>query len=197
MPAWLVLAAALAAAAIALAPLPYFARRLAGYEHLRDTISELGAAGTPDARRVAWLWFFPAGLAVVAFCAALATALPGRADTALALLSLFGVSYIGAAIFPCDPGAPAAGTTRNAIHNLLGGLGYFGAGAGMIESARTLEDMPGMAVAATMARTLGPVVLGGLIVLSFRSPVRGLVQRVVEIVVFTWMILIGARMAFG
>ena len=195
MPAWLVLAAALVAAALAFAPMPWFARRLAGYDHRRDTISELGAAGARDARAVAWLWFFPTGLAVLGFCAALASVLPARADTAVALLSLLGVSYVGAAIFPCDPGAPFSGTARNAIHNLFGGLGYGGAGAGLIEIARTLEDVAGMGFLASLARVLGPAVLLGLLAISFPSPVRGAIQRAVEGAVFAWMILAGASLA--
>ena len=196
MPAWLVLAAALAAAALALLPMPWFARRLAGYVSRRDTISELGAAGARDARAVAWLWFLPTGLALLGFCAALAAVLPARADTAVALLSLMGVSYVGAAIFPCDPGAPLSGTTRNAIHNLLGGLGYGGAGAGLIEIVRTLEDMAGMGWVAAIARLLGPAVLLGLFAMTFPGPLRGAIQRAVEGALFAWMLLLGGALAW-
>jgi hypothetical protein len=191
MGTWHALAAAVAAAVIALAPSPWFARRLAGYRRHRDTISELGAAGARDARVVAWLWFFPAGLAVLVFCAALAMALPDRAGPALLLLSAFGLSYIGAAVFPCDPGAPSGGSARNRIHNLFGGAGYVGAGIGLIEIARVLEDLPGLAPAATAARFIGPCVLLGLVALSFPSPVRGFIQRMVEGAIFGWMLLTG------
>lgn len=39
-------------------------------------------------------------------------------------------------MFPCDAGAPFWGTWRNQIHNLVAAIGYFGAGAGFIETAR-------------------------------------------------------------
>ncbi|WP_164012981.1 DUF998 domain-containing protein [Pyxidicoccus trucidator] len=187
---WVLLAAVLAGLLAAVPPW-WFARRRPGYSHLRHTISELGETGAPDARRVAWLAFAPLGLAVWVFAALLGSRLPEDAGTGLVLLSLLGVSYVGAAVFPCDVGAPFWGTWRNQLHNLGGAAGYFGAGAGLIELGRAFEDLASLSDLATVTATLGKAVLAGIFVLSFESPVRGLVQRVMEAMVFGWMLLVG------
>jgi hypothetical protein len=188
-----------ALAAFWAAALPWwFARRRSGYSHLRHTISELGEAGAADARAVAWVAFAPLGLAVLLFALQLRAHLPpGRELTqGLVLLSLLGVSYLGAAVFPCDPGAPAWGTWRNQLHNLGGALGYGGSAAGLIELRRTFEELPSLAPLATVTGTCGMVVFFGLFLLSFESPVRGLVQRLMETLLFGWMLLMGAWVAF-
>ncbi|MFP2927695.1 DUF998 domain-containing protein [Pyxidicoccus sp. 3LG] len=189
---WVLLAAVLATTLAAVPPW-WFARRRPGYSHLRHTISELGETGAPDARRVAWLAFAPAGVSVWLFAALLRAQVsaPGEVPTGVVLLSLLGVSYVGAAVFPCDPGAPFWGTWRNQAHNLVAAVGYFGAGAGLIELGRTFEDVASLSPLAGVTATLGKGVLLGVFALSFESPVRGLVQRLVEALVFGWMVLVG------
>ncbi|NVJ23999.1 MULTISPECIES: DUF998 domain-containing protein [Myxococcus] len=185
---------ALLATTLATVPPWWFARRRPGYSHLRHTLSELGAPGAPEATRVAWLGFAPAGLAVMGFAAVLNSQLApdGEFITGLVLLSLLGVSYVGAAVFPCDEGAPFWGTWKNQMHNLVAGLGYFGAGGGLIELQRVFEDLPALASLSTLTGAVGKLVLLGMVVLSFESPVRGLIQRTVEALVFGWMLLVGA-----
>ncbi|GHG90943.1 DUF998 domain-containing protein [Comamonas sp. JC664] len=190
---WLLLSALLVMALGVLPPF-WFARRRPGYSHVRSTVSELGESGAPDALRVAWLGFAPAGLAVLVFSALLHAQLTslGADGTAAVLLSLLGVSYVGAAVFPCDAGAPFWGTWKNQMHNLVAGLGYFGAGAGLLEMKRVFEDLPTLAPLSPISGLLGPVILLGVFVLSFESPVRGLIQRTVEGLVFGWMLVVGA-----
>ncbi|QDF05447.1 DUF998 domain-containing protein [Myxococcus xanthus] len=182
---------------LAAVPPWWFARRRPGYSHLRNTISELGETGAPDATRVAWIAFAPLGLAVWVFVAVLGGQLQEDAQTGLVLLSFLGVSYVGAAVFPCDAGAPFWGTWRNQIHNLVAAIGYFGAGAGLIELGRALEDTAMMSGLATVTSMPGKGVLAGIFVLSFESPVRGLTQRVIEAAVFSWMLLVGVWLVLG
>ncbi|AKQ66824.1 putative membrane protein [Myxococcus hansupus] len=143
---------------------------------------------------MAWLGFAPAGLAVLAFSALLHAQLTshGGEGTSAVLLSLLGVSYVGAALFPCDAGAPFWGTWKNQMHNLVAGLGYFGAGAGLLEMKRAFEDLPALSALGPVSGFLGPVILLGMFALSFESPVRGLIQRTVEGVIFAWMVVVGA-----
>lgn len=182
---------------LAAVPPWWFARQRPGYSHLRNTISELGETGAPDATRVAWLAFAPLGLAVWVFVAVLKGQLQEDAQTGLVLLSFLGASYVGAAVFPCDAGAPFWGTWRNQIHNLVAAIGYFGAGAGLIELGRALEDTAMMSGLAMLTAALGKGVLAGIFVLSFESPVRGLVQRLIEATVFGWMVLVGVWLVVG
>jgi len=166
----------------------WFGRRAAGYRHLRDTISELGAAGMKDARAVAWLWFAPSGVIFVVAALALGQALgTDGAMRAASILAFIGVGWIGAAIFPCDPGAPAFGTVRNHFHNLLGGGAYLAGAAGMMEMARGLEDTHPLL--ATSAQVSGPIVLLGLFLISLPEiPMRGLIQRVMEAILHGWLV---------
>lgn len=165
-----------------------FGRRAAGYSHWRDTISELGAAGTKDARAVAWLWFAPSGLIFAVAAVALGDAFgTDDARRAANILALVGAGWVGAAIFPCDKGAPSFGTARNHLHNLLGGGAYLAGAAGLIEMARALEDSH--SVLSMAAQASGPAVLLGLFLISLPElPGRGLIQRLIEAILHGWLL---------
>lgn len=174
---------------LAFLPVWWFGRRAPGYSHRRDTISELGAPGMPDATRVAWLAFAPLGLMVIAYAWLLRQALgAGDGGTPATLLALVGTSYLGAAVFPCDPGAPFGGSARNQVHNVAGGLGYFGGGAALMEFARRFEDVDHLHSLAVASKPLGGAVFLALVAMSFPSPLRGLLQRVAEAILFGWML---------
>lgn len=190
-----VLVTAVLAAAAAGLPVWYFARRRPGYSHVRQTISELGERGAPDAKQVAIFAFAPAGHAVWLFVAALAFAVPEfTRGPELWLFALLGAGYVGAAMFACDPGAPLLGTWRNNVHNLVAGLGYFGAVAGMIELGRAMEDVPALQSISEVSRVIGQVTFFGVFLLSFETPVRGLIQRLVEAAIHGWMLLVAIRL---
>lgn len=189
--ALLVVPAGLLAVGIGLIPLLHYSRRRPGYSHLRDTISELGEFGAPDARAVARAWFAPTGLAVWAFVAALAQALPpdDAVRRGLALFAGLGAGYLGAALFPCDPGAPFGGSLRNHLHNLFGAIGYLGGAAGLIALGEAFAGHAAFGGIAEATRLLGMGVFFGILPLSFPSPVRGLVQRLMEAALFGWIAL--------
>lgn len=181
------LAAALASVGT-LAGAWWFGRRAAGYSHTRDTISELGAAGSRDARAVAWLWFAPSGL-IFALAAVMLGEAFGTDDAARAAstFALVGAGWIGAAIFPCDKGAPSFGTVRNHLHNLTGGGSYLAGAAGLFEMGRALEVSH--SVLSMTAQASGSVVLVGLLLVSLPElPWRGLIQRVMEALLHGWLL---------
>lgn len=166
----------------------WFGRRAAGYSHTRDTISELGAAGTPDARAVAWLWFAPSGL-IFALAAVMLGEAFGTDDAARAAstFALVGAGWVGAALFPCDRGAPSFGTVRNHLHNLTGGGSYLAGAAGLFEMGRALEASH--SVLSMTAQASGSVVLVGLLLVSLSElPWRGLIQRVMETLLHGWLL---------
>ncbi|MCE9666396.1 DUF998 domain-containing protein [Myxococcus stipitatus] len=147
---------------------------------------------------MAWWAFGPTGVLVAVTAALLGASLGTHEDTRTPLLafSLLGVSYVGAALFPCDPGAPPWGTWRNQLHDLVAMLGYGGAGAGLIELGRAFEDVAPVAALATLTATVGKgALLGGG--LSLESPVRGRVQRVLEGALFGWMVLTSGWLWLG
>lgn len=98
----------------------WYAQRRPEYSHLRHTISELGEQGSADERSVSYLVFLPVGLACLLVAWLSRTSHPG----APGLLVAVGAAYSLSALFPCDPGTPLAGTWKNSIHNLAGGIAY-------------------------------------------------------------------------
>lgn len=148
------------------------APRKSGYSHIRHSISEIGEAGAPDQRFVAFGLFLPVGLALLLVAWLLRPALP--AATALALCIAIG--YLGAAAFPCDPGSPLSGTARQALHNLAGGVEYIGGGFAFMAISGTLGQPFKLA---------GFIVLGAAVAISVvPGHVRGLVQRIAEVCLF-------------
>ena len=145
----------------------------AGYSHLRRTISELGETGARHQHFVAFGLFLPVGLLllVVAYLAR------QTAPTVAALALCIAVGYVGAALFPCDPGSPLWGSTRQAAHNLAGAVEYTGGGFALMTIARDFGQPFQLA---------GFIVLGsviGLSVLPSRAG-RGALQRIAEVCLF-------------
>jgi hypothetical protein len=110
-----------------------------------------------------------------------------RPQEALWQFSLVGVGYVGGGLFACDRGAPVFGTTRNTVHVVCGVLEYVGAAAAFAVVSRDAvwaSITPALSYAA-------PVVLICFWGISIPHPLRGLVQRVAEAVIFVGLALIG------
>lgn len=162
----------LAAAYLALM-IGVLARRKPGYRHWVHTISELGEVSAPDQRLVAFGVFLPVGLALLLTAALLR---PLAAPLA-ALAGALAVGYLVAAISPCDVGSPVSGTPRQAAHNLGGAVEYIGGGFALLTLAETFGA--GFSVAGAVAL----IAAAALTLLPSKS-VRGLVQRIAELVLF-------------
>jgi hypothetical protein len=151
-----------------------------GYSQLRDTINELGESGAPNSKLVAYGVFLPFGLAmlVVAWLS-----YPENLD-ASRVAACLAVGYIGAAVFPCDPGSPLSGSWRQSLHNIAGTIHYFGGGVVLwqLRSVAPLFDISSLVV----------LVAAGLLSSSSVSAVRGGIQRVAEVALLggLWAILI-------
>jgi len=146
-------------------------RATPGYGHVRDTISELGARGAPHQKLVAVGVFLPVGLLLLA-----AAGVARTASQPVALLALaIAIGYLVAAAFPCDPGAPSGGSPRNVVHNIGGAVEYVG-GAYALEGLSASLGSP--------YRIAAVAVIVALVGVSFAHPLRGLVQRVAEAILF-------------
>ena len=177
----------LVAAALVLFGTLYFASLRPSYSHRSNTISELGEAGAPNAREVAFGFFLPVGLLVwLALWLVRRGASDSYASFALVALSCLGAGYAMAAFFPCDSGAPLFGSWRTQIHNVVGYIDYEGTGIGLLLISRYFARQKAafQAVAFSVA---GVLVLVGLALLSLESTfhVRGVIQRVTEVTQFT------------
>lgn len=162
----------LAGTVLALAP------RKPGYRHLNHTISELGEVGSPDQGLVAFGVFLPVG--VLLFVVALA--MSAKVPAAAALATAIAIGYVGAAIFPCDAGAPALGSLRNMAHTLFGAVEYVGGGFALMVLSETFGQP---------FRAAGFVVLASALLIGYLPPSspRGAVQRVSEVLLFGSLLL--------
>ncbi|MFT3896923.1 MAG: DUF998 domain-containing protein [Thermomonas sp.] len=150
-----------------------FAPRKPGYSHVRHTISEIGETGARDRRFVAFGVFLPVGLLLLLVAWFVCPASPPVAALALCIA----VGYLGAALFPCDPGSPVSGSARQGVHNLAGAVEYIGGGFALMTIARE-SGQP--------YRLAGFIVLGvaiGLSIVPARAG-RGILQRIAEASLF-------------
>ncbi len=163
-----------------------FAALRPDYHHVAQTISELGADGSPYFRLAGLGMFLPSG-ALVWWALWRAHRLDARRDSTRAFIALagLGAGYVGAALFPCDPGSPVWGSTQQQIHNLAGVGEYFGCGAGFFLLGRqALRDT--RSARAALWSGAGVLAWTGLVLLGTESlfAFRGAIQRVTEATLF-------------
>jgi len=169
-----------------------------GYNPISDTVSAI-ALGPLGWLQTANFYFF--GLSVIAFGLALAMALPGTAArAAAALLGLSGLSLIAAGAFPAIvvDGEPTPSA-------LLHGLAFFGTflplpGAYAFMALRVAGE-PGWRGHALYSAALASSVFFLFAVVGVLADpgaplafIAGLLQRVLLIVAFSWLMLTGRRL---
>ena len=157
----------------------YFGFKKSSYSHIKDTISELGEYGSKHAKMVNYGLFLPVGvlLFIIAFL--------NTSNSVLMGLSIsLGIGYVVAAIFPCDPGSPFTGSGRQQIHNLGGFIEYAG---GLIFLMRASEQE--LSFFNIDYKLLGIIVIVCIIITSIpKNPIRGLAQRIAELILFLSLI---------
>ncbi len=163
-----------------------------GYRASTQYISELGAIGAPYGQVVSLGTFLPAGVLLMLACLALTSRLPSTraARFGLAMVALIGLSWVVAAFAPCDAGCPAEGTPRQALHNLGGAIGYIGSGVGLFVLAGALRKAGATVARVALTAACGLVLLVGLVAMATpqMAPVRGSLQRVMELTASAWIL---------
>ena len=196
-----VLAVAAAVACMAMQLLAEAARP--DFDNASQFISELGERGTPDGAWVSWAGFVPVGLLAIAFGVLAWRVLRGEPRMAwgVALVGVgMGLAYVVSAFARCEPGCPSDGDLAQTIHNTLGGaLGYVGAVAGMLVFGLRARALGGWRNEAYLSLLVAPVVLvlGAMLEQDSVADSRGVVQRVMELLIFGWMVVAGNRLARG
>lgn len=184
---------ALAVASVAYATLFYVvgAALKPGYSHVENFISELNATGTPWAQELGLFGFVPLGLLVAAFLLAAypVLRLSGASRAGFLLLWSQPIAFIGAAAAPCDPGCPGDGSTAQQIHNLLGVVTYFAAAAGffLLSFHSRLGPRGRWYFRVASVAWLGLFVF---MLLPELAPVRGLLQRIADGLLWVGILLI-------
>ena len=181
------------AASLLLGGVLWFGTRVPGYSHVRQTISELGEVGSRYSVVVSWGLFAPVGILLSLLTVTLVYRDSSDFRNAVMFLtSAVSIGYLGAAIFPCDPGSPLTGTWRQQLHNLLGGVEYVGGTGALFLAAQSLSPVFDATLISSVvngsAVVVGTVTLG----LSFSATfaVRGCLQRVGELALFGNIILL-------
>lgn len=151
------------------------------YQPLSQTISELGQTNSPISQQITWGYFLPVAILVFTqlILAWQSGPFPGWV---LALLALTPLSYLVAAFFPCDEGAPLRGSFSNNVHMISGVAEYLGAVVGLAGAALS---MPASTSTFVLAFASAMVATG---LLSFVIPLfekfKGGIQRVMELCIF-------------
>ena len=162
--------------------LGYFGAKLPAYRHIKNTISELGEVGSPFEKVVGFGVFLPVGLLLLVISMVpYIQGLQNNVNLALCGVSAcVGVGYTVAAFFPCDPGSPLSGTTRQQIHNFGGVIEYIGGAYFLIGAS-----LPFISI-------IGYLIISGSVAMSFSgySAWRGLIQRIVELGLFVCLFLL-------
>lgn len=148
------------------------------YSQLRHSISELGELGGLNARIVSFGVFLPFGVAML-----LVAWLCQDINLSAARLALcIAAGYVGAALFPCDPGSPISGSWRQFAHNIAGAVQYVGGAAVLrqLSSAAPLLEYAALLVSVAAA----------LLLLAAGSALRGAIQRVAEVVLLGCLVVV-------
>ncbi len=162
----------------------YFGFRTPGYSHIRHTISELGHINAPFRNSVNYCLFLPVGAGC--YLLAILFFLQHHTSQFHSLLAIsLGTGYLVSAFFPADPGSPMWGSIRQQIHNLGGAIQYVGGALSLFllsDESLFLESFYHVSAWIVLAAAL-------LISLPLFFRLRGLIQRIAELVLFGWLIL--------
>jgi Protein of unknown function (DUF998) len=153
----------------------YLGYKKAGYNHFKHTISELGETGSGLEKQVGFGLFLPVGigLLVIAF-------INWDHEIVRGLSACLAVGYLVAAFFPCDKGSPTSGTWKQQVHNLGGFIEYAGAIYFLMKAGEYDLFIFGIDF-----KINGIFVLVCVIITSIPgNPVRGLAQRLAELLLF-------------
>lgn len=165
-----------------------------GYDHARQFISELGAAGAPNADLTNWLGFLPAGVLLTLFPILAWRALPQAQLTTIALfgVGLYAVGYVSSAFLPCDAGCrPASPSTSQLLHNLFGLVGYLTAPVSLLLLAWQARSWPNGSWIALVGAVGGVAAIGGMATFSPDSAFAGVSQRLIEGAMLGWIFACG------
>lgn len=170
-----------------------------GYDHARQFMSELGAAGAVTGASVNSWGYIPNGILVTAFSLIAAWILRGSAIAVLACLFLAGngIGMTGAGIYPCDFECSRSDPSGTAVlHDLFGGLGYLCAILGVALAAlwARKSSAPWLAILGVVVLIVSIVGFYGVVA---EVEWRGAFQRAMETALGIFMLALGWALMRG
>ncbi len=167
-----------------------------GYDHGSQFISELYAEGAPRANLLKYAGYIPSGLFIILFCLQAVREVPKSPGTFWGFLItglFYGAGTILAAFFPCDAGCSSFDPSLSQlIHNLIGFLTYITVPFAIIILSLSARKWPGGEYLSYAGYFLGIVAVSFVYLLFSQQGVthnKGLLQRVIELSVLTWITL--------
>ncbi len=188
--------AAPAAAALAVLVAVAGRRGWPDYSPREQYLSELGAKDAPHGT-AASAGFLGIGALLLLALGSLAPPRRWPRGAWLGLVGVlggFGSSYAVSGVARCDPGCPESGdlSVAQQVHTTAGSVGYVAAIAGLASFGWTLRREPRWRPIALVSLAAAPA----LAIVAGTTPGsddRGLRQRVVEIAVFAWIVVVAGR----
>lgn len=175
--------------------------RWPGYDPVRQTQSELGSVGAPDAAIMNFAGFSLLGVVLLVFAVVYRTSIPGGAGTWLATISivLAGLGMVIVGFFPCDPGCIDV-TATGRLHATFSMPGAIGLPLAMMISAGVFRRdgrfgrgwQVASFVVGVLALLTGPVIAAGLF-----DEVDGVLQRMAMWPPLLWTAAVALRHRVG
>lgn len=155
----------------------YFGIKKTGYSHIKHTISELGESGSLYEKQVGYGLFLITGILLLAVAL-----IEKNNTTTMGIAASLSAGYIIGAVFPCDPGSPSSGSWKQQLHNAGGFIEYAGSFYFIMKAS------PGM-LWLLPYKTIGfALIICTLIISVPANPVRGLIQRLMEFIIFSCLL---------
>ena len=161
------------------------------YQHMSQFISELGATGAPNGKVVSLFGFVPTSILLTVFVvfAIYLSSKQTKQILGLVGIGVYAITLSVAALHPCDAGCrPDNPSTSQIIHNLSAIFGYLSGIAGIFLLASDAKQKGGRKIGA-VGFILGGLTLAMFFLLNPEFSFVGLVQRVFELSMYTWIIL--------
>lgn len=170
------------------------------YSHTYQYISELGAMSAPTQHWVNYAGFLPIGFLVLIFTAGGFRLVANSTASKIGwvLFGGVGLAYVIAGFAPCDPGCPAEGSARQAIHNLGGLFEYVGGAIGVMLAANSLTRLTRLRRVRLVSYAVATLTLLAFTVLLLGvSDMVGAWQRLAEFSLFGWVawVCVGLRLS--
>jgi len=164
-----------------------------GYSQFSNFVSEYNATGTPQADTLTYAGFFASAALLSFFLVAAAPLAQVSGVSRLGFWLLWSVpaSYLVGAIFPCDVGCPAEGSTSQLLHNGLSILAYFGMGlsVALVSLSPGFNSFTLRRIFMLLTGIAFPLVFVAMLQPDL-APWRGLLQRLLDVALAISLILI-------
>ena len=170
-----------------------------GYNHVSQLISELGETGGSTAQLMTYLGFYPLGILTLLFSLSCFAAIRRNllAVAGAVLVGIAGLAVILAGIFPCDVGCAVEDpSTDQILHTTAAMVAFLSLIVASILWSlrfRTLAHWRELWVYSLVLGIVAFLVLVAFFLLS-ESQIAGLVQRLLVLTLFAWLMVFAARL---